>query len=557
MSSSDEPARSFSFDEGDHLFGFKPLAWQADFLHDTSREVMGSGAWGSGKTRAGLEKALLNSICYPGNRGLITRKTFASLENTTMEELFGKVLPESWILNHHKQRHLLKIRSPLYPTLYCSACGFETFEEIEFENQQCPSCEQYTLAEMPPSEIYYDGLNTGSGKDNRPEKIMSMELGWVFVDEASETSENDWTFLSGRLRHEDLNNPYVPKLPYRQIFGVTNPGSRQHWIYNRFRKRGIGVMYNSTTYDNPHTPEDYKEALETQLVDEVDKARYLEGEWRGYEGLVYDEYDDDVHAVNPLNVPDMFGGGWELRNQSKLLTRRQEHSDPVGNPDSPQYQPARVYPPENIPLAMSIDWGYRPDPTVIQWWAITPTHGYVLYRELFRTRTLPPKLAAEAMELMGAQESRQIEYVFSDHDSGFRDDWLRGAREWWETQRHEREIPKAELPDWRRLESRAAVKSKMEGISKVKEKLLVDDQGMAELYLIRGARAHQADRHLRSDDAPTSTLSELRSYSWKDGDSDEPQEDNDHGCDSMRYLVYSHHRRTRGSDRETARVHKA
>jgi len=546
----------FSFNAGDRVYGFEPFGWQGDFVMSTADEVLGSGAFGSGKTRAGCEKAALQAALYPGNHVLVARRTHSSLTDTTLRTLTDEVLPDSWIQNHNKGQHRLEIRSPLYPAAYCRECGWETYDEVEPEKQACPKCDRYALESVPLSEISYKGLNTAAPGRDLPSNILSMNLGAVYVDEMVEIEEKHYLLLAGRLRLRRLDNPYVPELPVRQIFGTTNPGSEQHWIYKRFYppEPGKREVYESATEDNPHNPDDYVTRLQGQYSG-VMADRYIGGEWVGFEGRVYDEFDETTHVISPLELTDLLGDGWTVHNIDALRANRESNSDPVGAPDSDQYTPARISPPEDARLLLSIDWGYRPDPTVVQWWAETPEYGYVMYREFFKTRTLPGQVAKYAMEYMDPQEVSQISRVFSDHDSGNRENWMAGLREWVDEKRSKGE----DVTDWdtARLRTTAAHKSWETGFNEMKRLMRVDDNGRSEMYFVKGARAHEADRHLQSAESPTTTRTELRSYRWKDEESDEPIDEHDHGCDSARYLAASDRKMRRGDSEWDTRVHKS
>jgi len=534
------------------VYGFEPLEWQDPFIHTTAREVLGSGAFGSGKSRALNERGVLLSIAYPGNIGLLTRNTLKALRNTTLENLRNEVLPRSWIIPEltNQQKQVIAIQSPLYPASYCPECGHESERRTHEETVECPACHEALLEAVPASLIYYDGLQTTDDADI-PENILSLELGWIGVDEAKDIEESAWKALNGRLRLERLNNPYVPELPFRTIFGTTNPADPNHWLHKRFYEDGVGEYYESETTDNlANLPDDYLQTLKEQYGEDTSEAlRYIRGKWTGYSGLVFDEFKDEIHLVEPLDVPEILGDGWTVANEEELEANEQEVSEQVGVPNKPgQYTPARVYPPEDASILMAIDWGYRPDPLVVQWWALTETHGFVLYREWFKSRVLPDDAARECMDLMEPYECNNVVRCYADHDSGDRESWLKGAREYVnegvEEGRWEGDTSK---PDWRRVQTTAAAKDREKGVQEVKRRMRPDKHNRAEVHLVKGARAHQIDRQLNSADKPGRTLAEIRGYGYEDEDSDNPQDGNDHGVDTMRYCIYSHRKKGRTS----------
>jgi len=352
---------AIKFDSNHRVYHFEPFGWQEPFVRSTANEVLGSGAFGSGKTRAGCEKVAVHCR-YPGNHILICRRTHTSLLDTTLRTLTEEVLPESWILDHNKGLNKFLVRSPDFPAAYCRNCDWETYREVEEpQTHPCPNCDEYQVEGVPPAEISYKGLNTAAPGRDMPSNILSMNLGAVYIDEAVEIEEKHYMLLAGRLRLNRLRNPYVPKLPIRQIFATTNPASPNHFLYKRFYppEPGECEVYESETEDNPHNPGDYVERLKGQYSGTM-ADRYIKGQWVGYEGRVYDEFDETLHVVSPLEVNDLFGDGWTVHNIAALREWRDEYSDPTGDPDSTTYQPAVITPPDDARIVMAIDWGYRP-----------------------------------------------------------------------------------------------------------------------------------------------------------------------------------------------------
>lgn len=536
------------------------IPWQKAFVECTDREVMGDGAFGSGKTRALGEKMYTNLTLYPGNRGLLARKTYSSIENTTLQTFLEEVVPDEHVVGRNKQRHLIQVQSPYYPTAWCAACGWETGASVPVKRRdmvldECPECTADAIRWTPPSELYYEGLATsGSRPGEMPEKIAGMNLGFVAVDEAIEITEKDWEMLQGRLRLSDLGNKYVRRLPFRQIFCVTNPDTPSHWLHKRFIDRGVGTRISSSTGDNPFNPPDYLDRLRQQFAG-ADFDRFVEGEWVGRTGLVYSDFQDATHVIEPLEAAEVLGQGWSVPDEraEALRQREQEYSVQTGDPSNKdEYVHHGIVPPEDTEVYLAVDWGYRPDPLVVQWWARHPSYGWVLYRELFRTRTLPGDAAEEVVRRSAKHELAGVQAVYADHDSGDRNAWVEGV------QRALNDEYKAdERPNWHRLRTTNAAKDRLDGVKHVMTVLRPDENGRAGLHFLRGARCHPPDHHLRADDRPTCTLQEIRGYGWQGDEQEDPQDDHDHGMDSMRYLAYTHHRKGKASTSDGTAVFKS
>lgn len=343
MSSSGEPA----------AWEFKPFDKQEEFLNCTDRQVLLSGAFGTGKTLVGCEKGYRFNQMYPGNRGLIVRKTFTDVKSTTVKQtLLEDVIPPSHIVDHNRSEHVIE----------------------HYTGEKTPDGEPVT------SEIYYHGLDSGrqTGDDDLPRKIGGMEFGWIFVDEASELSKGEWTQLMGRLRFDGRRvGNYQYDVPYRQIFAATNPEHPGHWMYRWFFEDDRGTHFTLRMDDNPYLAEDYVQDNKENYSG-VYYDRYILGKWVGAEGLIYDEWDPDTHHVKPRDLP----GEWEVH-------REVEYDDGTSYFASP---------PDEWRVYRSIDFGYR-NPFVCQWWARGPDDSLVLFREIYKTETLVEDAAKEVKTL--------------------------------------------------------------------------------------------------------------------------------------------------------------
>ncbi len=212
------------------------------------RELLYSGAFGAGKSRIICEKGNFLSLKYPGNRGLIVRKKFTDLRDTTMYTWWKYVFLQDHKANYNKNEHLLT----------------------------------YTNG----SEVLFHGLD-------QPTKVASLEVGWIAIDEIIEFTLDDYIMLLGRLRHA--------LVPFRQIFAATNPSNPQHWVYKRFyldtqlKREGVTKVLESDATQNPFNPQDYRDSL--NRFKGRYKDRFVLGRWVSFEGLVYDCWDPSRHVI--------------------------------------------------------------------------------------------------------------------------------------------------------------------------------------------------------------------------------------------------------------------
>ena len=423
-------------------------------MESQAHELLYSGAFGAGKSRIGCEKALFFSLKYPGNRGLITRKTFADLRATTMDTWFRLVCPEEHILSYNKQEHLLILKNR--------------------------------------SEILFFGIDQAS-------RVGSLEVGWIFADELTEFAEEDYNMLLGRIR---LNT-----VPFRQLFGATNPSGPTHWAYRRFyadqelKRKGTTKVVESDSASNPFNPDDYTEGLNTLKGRYHD--RYVKGLWVSFEGLVYDNWLPGRHIL-PRDTT-------QIGNTDFHLT---------GDPDNPIPNDWEIY--------RAIDFGFT-NPFVCQWWA-SPRYRYIgdvgaqdrveipfeerpfiKFREIYYAgRTVPE----HAQVIKGYLEKVQDTIC----------DWSAGDRE---------------ILHQEGIGTNKANKEVSAGIQTVYHMI-----GRNQVYMMEDS-VLEPDPELEGASMPIKTEDEMYLYNRpkkQDGKPD-PKEDpvkkHDHGLDAMRYLFHT------------------
>lgn len=228
------------------------LPKQLEFIDSNMRETLYSGAVGAGKSYAiALLTAIRGSV--KGAREALCRKHLVTLKATTLRTLLDgdgdmpPVLPKG-TYTHNKSEKIIRIREG--------------------------------------GEIVYFGLD-------EPDKIGSYNLTGVNVDEAVELTEHDWVQLLGRIRLQ------VAGLGNR-ISGACNPGPPSHFLAERF---GLAMGYQpqpdcfavrTRTTDNLYLPKEYVQSV--SRFRGTYRKRYFLGEWVGSEGLIYDNWNREVHV---------------------------------------------------------------------------------------------------------------------------------------------------------------------------------------------------------------------------------------------------------------------
>jgi len=292
------------------------LPKQYDFVQSKSREVLYSGAYAAGKTRA-LCYRLVSRAQVPGSREGLCRKHLVTLRASTLRTLLEPdgsappVLPPN-TYSHNKSDRTIKIRGG--------------------------------------GEIVYFGLDD-------PQKIGSYNLTGCAIDEAVELSADDWQMLIGRIRL-DVGVP-------NSLYAVCNPGAPSHWLAERFglalghqAKDGCEVIHTKTT-DNSFLPKDYIESLTT--LGGVAYRRFVMGEWCASDGLVYDRWDRMIHLTEQDDVGNYIVGiDVGYRNPTALLLVGRDRDDRI-HVEREWYKTQQL---EADIVAKCLDWSKRFSPEV-------------------------------------------------------------------------------------------------------------------------------------------------------------------------------------------------
>ena len=149
----------------------------------------------------------------------------------------------------------------------------------------------------------------GMKDDKQREKVKSItsdkgKLTWIWVEEATELTEEDWDILDDRLRGK-LDNPNL----YYQMRGSFNPVSSTHWIKGKFFDNpDPNVLAHSSTFlDNLFVDEQYKMRMERRRERDPECYRvYALVEWGLLGGQYFNNWSENLHVIKPFKIPD----GW-------------------------------------------------------------------------------------------------------------------------------------------------------------------------------------------------------------------------------------------------------
>lgn len=217
---------------------------QEKYINDKHKYLLVEGSAGSGKTIFAVHKVILYALTHKNARIGVFRQTLPSLRMT------------AW----------LEIRDAL-------------------DNYGIPYKENKSEGVMrfpTGSTISFKGLDD-------PQKIRSLNLDYVYVEQAEEISKDVFNELESRVRGK------ASMKDYGQLLLVITPATKAHWIYKRFHLHKddpkIEIIHFHYT-DNSFVGKEYIEMAEERKKYDYDNyIRLTLGLWQDTGGLIYQHYD--------------------------------------------------------------------------------------------------------------------------------------------------------------------------------------------------------------------------------------------------------------------------
>lgn len=262
--------------------------FQRGFVFSGANFLAGYGGIRNGKTVGGAGRGCLLSDIWPGNVGLVCRRTYQELRDTAWKEL----------LNLVRKRNGGSLKPGPYVKHYRESPALE----LTLQN---------------------GSVILGRYADN-PETMLGLTLGWAWFDQAEFISEEIYDHVESRV--ESLWTPSkideckaycaaqgirLISEPRGMMFITGNPAPG--WVYRRY-KLGLDangkpfnpnpyvIMEASTSANALNLGIDYVKKLLQRHTPEWVK-RYVEGDWSTFEGQVYKGYSDQLHGINLDELP--------------------------------------------------------------------------------------------------------------------------------------------------------------------------------------------------------------------------------------------------------------
>lgn len=257
------------------------------FANSRAKIQIFAGGYANGKTTGVVIKGLECAKRYPGANILVARSTYPKLNDTIRKE-FLEWTPPEWV----KRR----------PTKDDNTLELTNGTRLNFR--------------------YISQQGKGKEDESTTSNLLSATYDLIIVDQFDDPQfeYKDFLDLLGRLRGQTPrmdNDTSFPSTGPRWFLITLNPTG--NWFYRRvvkphqeFIKRGtisdLTLLHNDgspmidliegSTFDNKHNlAADYIDTLAASYQGQM-RDRFLLGKWASYEGLIYSQYNPDVHCID-------------------------------------------------------------------------------------------------------------------------------------------------------------------------------------------------------------------------------------------------------------------
>jgi len=242
---------------------------------DSHNQVAFVGGIGSGKTYAGCIRAVRAAYGAVGDKRIATPNLGA-------------------------------ITAPTYPMLRDAT--LRVFEEVAGSSLASYSRGDGVAKMRNRSEIIFRSTEN-------PDRLRGPSLSWWYGDEAALYRDNVYKIMIGRLREGR-------KLGYGWL--ATTPRGR-NWLWQRFVKRPTDHhrLIKAASADNVFLEREIIGFWENEYVGDFARQE-LHGEFVAFEGLVYPEFDYDIHIVSKPPPPQrglrvVAGVDWGFANPGVIV----------------------------------------------------------------------------------------------------------------------------------------------------------------------------------------------------------------------------------------------
>lgn len=137
------------------------------------------------------------------------------------------------------------------------------------------------------------------GAEN-PDALRGVKLRGLVIDEIASIRNWDWLW-------QEVLRPTLTDYEAPALFISTPKGYNHfHTLYEQGQQTDSTYKsWRFTSYDNPYIPKGEIDNAKQELTEDTFYQEYM-ADFRKYTGLVYKEFQREVHAIEPFDVPESY-----------------------------------------------------------------------------------------------------------------------------------------------------------------------------------------------------------------------------------------------------------
>lgn len=258
---------------------YKPQPKQNVFHSATADVVLFGGSAGPGKTTALLMDALIYVLDNPGTTACLMRRTFPELEASLIKKSLEMFPPEICRYNSAKHQWTIQVGKVKSYVVFVH-------------------CERA------------DDVN----------KHRSAEWQYLGIDESTSFTQEMLDFLYSRVRNSRpgiktkirlCSNPgLLGHGAHKKYFDIGPEGHKPYETWRPAKKPGdkydppTRCFIPATIFDNPALiANDPSYLAKLEALPEATKRMLLYGDWEGFSGQFFTEFNRGVHMISPFAIP--------------------------------------------------------------------------------------------------------------------------------------------------------------------------------------------------------------------------------------------------------------
>ena len=133
------------------------------------------------------------------------------------------------------------------------------------------------------------------GAEN-PDTLRGVKIRGMVIDEIA--SIRNWDWLYSEVLRPTLTDYVAP------VLFISTPKGYNHFYELFNRGQDVSGEYKSwrfTSYDNPYISKEEIDHAKKELTEDTFQQEYM-AQFKRYTGLVYKEFDTDIHVIEPFQL---------------------------------------------------------------------------------------------------------------------------------------------------------------------------------------------------------------------------------------------------------------